>query len=138
MNAIFHWEPPAFLFRRFSVSVDNCFLERRARAGRDGVENVHVQCLAILVECFLRHENVQPLLGFCQPDTVYLEHSVKGDGRVGFELRARVSNVVDCNLPVRKVHVSNSSLSCFIDGIALDQMSCELPQAQTAPTQTEH
>ena len=74
----------AYLFQRFSVSVDDCFLERCARSGRDGVENIRVQCLSVLVECLLRHENVQPLLGFCQPDTVYLEHSVKGDGRVGF------------------------------------------------------
>ena len=100
MNAIFHWEPPAFLFRRFSVSVDNCFLERRARSGRDGMKNIRVQCLSVLVECFLRHEDVQPLLGFCQPNAVYLEHPVKGDGRVGFDLRACVRNVVDGNLHV--------------------------------------
>ena len=93
MCTIFHWKPPVFLFRRFSVSVDDCFLERCARSGRDGVENVRVQCFAVLVECFLRHEDIQPLFGFCQPNAVYLEHPVKGDGRVGFDLRARVGNV---------------------------------------------
>ena len=56
-------ETSRFLFRRFSVSVDDCFLERRARSGRDGVENVHVQCFAVLVERFLRHEDVQALFG---------------------------------------------------------------------------
>ena len=65
-------ETSRFLFRRFSVSVDDCFLERCARSCCDGVENIRVQCLAILVECFLRHEDVQPLLGFCQPNAVYL------------------------------------------------------------------
>lgn len=65
-------ETSRFLFRRFSVSVDDCFLERRARSGRDGMKNIREQCLSVLVECLLRHEDVQPLLGFCQPDAVYL------------------------------------------------------------------
>ena len=103
-----------FLFRRFSVSVDDCFLERCARSGRDGVENIRVQCLAILVECFLRHEDVQPLLGFCQPDAVYLEHPVKGDRCVGFDLRACVRDVVDGNFHVRKIHMVDSSYSCIV------------------------
>ena len=119
----------AYLFQRFFVSVDDCFLERCARSGRDGMKNIRVQCLSVLVECFLRHEDVQPLLGLCQPDTVYLEHPVKGDRRVGFDLRARVSNVVDGNFHVRKVHVSNSSLSYFVNGIALHQMPRKLAQA---------
>ena len=93
------------------------------------MENIRVQCLAILVECFLRHEDVQPLLGFCQPDTVYLEHPVKGDGCVGCVLRSRVCNVVYGNFDVRKVDVSYSSLSYSVNGITLHQMPRKLAQA---------
>ena len=88
-------ETSCFLFRRFSVSVDDCFLERRTRSCCNGMKNIRVQCLAVLIECFLRHEDVQALLGFCQPDAVNLEHPVKGDGCVGLDLASSVGNVVD-------------------------------------------
>ena len=84
-----------FLFRRFSVSVDNCFLERSSCAARDRVKYVRVQLFAVLFVASLGHDDAQPASGFRKPNAVYLEHPVKGDGRIGFDLATSVGNVVN-------------------------------------------
>ena len=54
-------ETSRFLFRRFSVSVDDCFLERVARPGCDGVKHIRILRLTVFLKRPLRHENVQAL-----------------------------------------------------------------------------
>lgn len=102
-----------FLLQRLFIGVDDGFPECSSCAARDGVKHVSVLLFAVLLIDPLGHDDAQPASGLRKLDAVQLEHPVKGDRRVGFDLRARVSNVVDGDFYVGKIHF-HSSYICMV------------------------